>query len=256
MTDRAPWHSRGTSLRDLTGQLGDAARDLGSEDVARTLDRAVSLAVELIDGCDGAGVCLVRRGVLETPVCSAEFVARGDALQHELQEGPCMDAGWEQQIVVSSDLAKEERWPTWGPRVVEELGVRSMMCIQLFVEENALGVLNMYSTQQAAAFTRDEDRYEGQALAAHVAVALVAAQEIEHLNHALLSRTLIAQAEGILMERFDISAARAFEVLKRISSHSQIKVYRVAEEIVRTRQIPTGQVHGPVPAHPTGTPTV
>ncbi len=229
------------SLQNLTEQLASAARDLGSEDVEHTLEKGVALAVELIDGCDGAGVTMVRRGQsVETPVSTADWVARGDALQNELQEGPCLDAVWEQDIVTAPDLAKEERWTTWGPRVVEELGVRSMMCIKLFADDETVGALNLYSTR-ARAFDSPDDRIEGMALAAHVAVAFVAAQEIEHLNKAMISRTVIGQAEGILMERFDIPAERAFQVLKRASSHFNTKLFQVASELVRTRRLPTQQ---------------
>jgi transcriptional regulator with GAF, ATPase, and Fis domain len=225
------------SVENLSEQLASAARALGSEDVEHTLAAAVQFAVELVSGCDGAGVTMARRGQpLETKVSTADYVARGDALQYELQEGPCMDAVWQQTMIESPDLANEKRWSTWGPRVVAELGVRSMMCIQLFADEQTVGALNMYS-RTVRAFDAVDQR-EGEALAAHIAVAFVAAQQIEHLNAAVVSRTVIGQAEGILMERFDIDAHRAFDVLKRVSSHSNVKVHQVATELVHTRRLP------------------
>jgi GAF domain-containing protein len=227
------------SFENLADQLAAAARDLGSEDVEHTLEKSVQLAVELIDGCDACGVTLVRRGKsLETPVSTGEMVVRGDALQYELGEGPCMDAVWEHEVVTSPDLANEARWPKWGPRVVEELGARSMMCMQLFTDEHSLGAMNMYA-KHPDAFDNNGDLAEAQALAAHVAVALAAAQEIEHLNTALGSRTVIGQAEGILMERFGIDGDRAFEVLRRVSSHTNTKLQHVAWELVQTRKVPT-----------------
>ena len=69
---------------------------------------------------------------------------------------------------------------------------------------------------------------------------MTAAQEIEHLNLAVRSRTVIGQAEGILMERFDMDAAHAFAVLKRVSQHSNVKLFRVAVELVRSRRRPPG----------------
>ena len=226
-------------LENLAESLARAARALASEDnVERTLDKAVELAVELIRGCDAAGVTLVRRGnALESPAHTDEMVARGDALQLELREGPCVDAVWEQQVVISGDLASETRWPNWAAGVVAETGARSMMCVQLFTSETTLGALNMYA-KSPNAFDHQSDRYAAQALAAHVAVALVAAQRIENLYTALDSRTVIGQAEGILMERFDLSPQSAFEVLRRVSSHSNEKLHAVALELVRTRRLP------------------
>jgi GAF domain-containing protein len=227
------------SLHDLTEQLAAAARDLSAEDVEDTLDKAVALAVDLIEGCDACGVSLVRRGKsVDTPAYTDEKVLRGDQLQYELQEGPCMDAVWEHDIVISSDLANDHRWPAWAPRVVDELGVRSMMCVQLFIDqEKTLGGLNMYSWETDA-FTMDGDRNEALALGAHVAVALAAAQQIEGLTTAINNRTIIGQAEGILMERFGIDADRAFAVLQRVSSTTNVKLHRVAAELVETRQLP------------------
>lgn len=168
------------SIANLAEQLAHAARHLESGEVEETLEQAVSLAVSLIDGCDGAGVTLARRGhALETPAYTDTFVAHGDALQYELQEGPCIDAVWEHEIVISTDLAREARWTTWGPRVVAELGVRSLMCVQLLVEDEILGALNIYSIKQPGAFTRPQDRYVAQNLATHISLALFAAQQID-----------------------------------------------------------------------------
>ncbi len=225
--------------QNLSALLAAAARDLGSEDVERTLEKSIHFAVELIDGCDECAITLVRRGTaLETPVSTGDLPKRGDALQYELDEGPCIDAVWEHEVVISADLAQEKRWPTWGPRVVAELGARSMMCIRLFANEQTLGALNMYSLK-VHAFAEHSDQAVGQALAAHVAVAFAAAEKIEGLNTALVNRTIIGQAEGILMERFGISGERAFQVLRRVSSHTNLKLHRVANQLIETRQIPT-----------------
>jgi transcriptional regulator with GAF, ATPase, and Fis domain len=227
------------SLDKLAEELAAAARDLGSEDVEHTLVKSVALAVDMFDGCDACGVTLVRRGrSLETPVSTGDMLVQGDALQYQLGEGPCMDAVWDQEVVISHDLALEPRWPKWGPRVVDELGARSMMCLQLFIGEQTLGAMNMYS-KRPYAFDERDDKTEAQALAAHVAVALGAAQEIENLHTALGNRTVIGQAEGILMERFGITGDRAFQVLRRVSSHTNNKLHSVAVELVETRAVPT-----------------
>jgi AmiR/NasT family two-component response regulator len=60
-------------------------------------------------------------------------------------------------------------------------------------------------------------------------------QRIEQLTTALEHRTRIAMALGILMERFDIDEARAFEYLRRLSSHQNRKLYEIAVEVAETR---------------------
>jgi AmiR/NasT family two-component response regulator len=49
---------------------------------------------------------------------------------------------------------------------------------------------------------------------------------------------VIGQAEGILMERFKISADQAFAVLRRVSQDRNLKLNKVAEEVVSTRKTP------------------
>jgi GAF domain-containing protein len=222
----------------LVNRLSAVARSLRSEeDVEHTLDKAVALAVELIDGCDEAGVSLVyAKRRIDTPAATSENVRRGDALQYELEEGPCLDAIWDEETVSSPDLANEERWPAWGPRVVEDLGIRSMLCFQLFTDGSSLGALNLYS-HEVDGF-KDPDASEGLALASHVSVALAAAQEIETLHSAVEARTVIGQAEGILMERFDLLPHQAFAVLRRVSQETNTRLNAVAVELVKSRRTP------------------
>jgi AmiR/NasT family two-component response regulator len=51
-------------------------------------------------------------------------------------------------------------------------------------------------------------------------------------------RTVIGQAQGILMERFTLEPDAAFSVLVRLSRHRNEKLHDVAEALVRTRQVP------------------
>ncbi len=198
--------------------------------------KVVELAVEMVDHAEHAGITLVQRGKLGTPAVSHDVVRRVDELQYEHREGPCVDAILEDEVVHSPDIAGDERWPKWGARTAEETGIRSMLCFRLFTLDDTIGALNLYSSRPAA-FER-EDREIGLALAAHAALAVVAAREIETLHLAVDSRTIIGQAVGILMERFDIDADRAFAVLKRVSQNSNRKVREIAHELVTTRRTP------------------
>jgi AmiR/NasT family two-component response regulator len=48
----------------------------------------------------------------------------------------------------------------------------------------------------------------------------------------------VGQAQGILMERYSIDAGQAFTVLRRYSSHLNRKLRLVAEDIVKSRELP------------------
>ena len=226
------------SLEMFIRQLAEAARSMQEKTgTQEMLDEAVLVATEIIEGCDLAGMSIVNPRGIDTPAGSGDVLKRLDSLQFELQEGPCFDALRTHEIVLARDLATDARWPNWGPLVAEEIGVGSIVSYRLFTADDTLGAMNLYSLRADAFDT--EDIYNGGALAAHVAVALAEAQNVTHLETAITIRTVIGRAEGILMERFDLSAAQAFAVLRRVSQHRNIKLNRVAEELVRTRETPT-----------------
>jgi AmiR/NasT family two-component response regulator len=120
--------------------------------------------------------------------------------------------------------------------VAREIGVVSVVSYRLYTTEESIGAMNLYSRSHAA-FDSD-DIYNGLALATHVAVALATAQNVANLQTAITTRTVIGRAEGILMERFGISPAQAFAILRRVSQDRNVKLNRVAEELVVTRLTP------------------
>ena len=62
------------------------------------------------------------------------------------------------------------------------------------------------------------------------------------------ARKRIGQAQGILMERFDLTDDQAFAVLLRYSQDNNVKLRVVADRLVETRVLPIAAV--PTPAEP------
>ena len=62
---------------------------------------------------------------------------------------------------------------------------------------------------------------------------------MDHLHVALERRTVIGQAQGIVMERLTVDAETAFAYLRRVSMTSNRKLADLAEEMVRTRDLPS-----------------
>jgi GAF domain-containing protein len=223
---------------EFNRELAAAARDMQDEDSSKqAMQRAVMLATQILPGCDAAGVCVVYRGDrVDTHATSNDALRQVDTLQHELQEGPCLDALRESETVQSSDLSVDERWPKWGPEVAARLGLFSIVSYRLFSTDSTLGALNLYG-KDLSAFSAD-DVHDGMALAAHVGVALAGAQEVENLERALNGRTVTGQATGILMERFTLPSDRAFSLLSKISQNKNLKLRQLAEQIVQTGAVP------------------
>jgi GAF domain-containing protein len=226
--------------RDFDERLAAVARDLLNEpSVHGTLQRVVDAAAENLGPEVWASVSLVRqRRDVETPASSDERAARADQLQYELGEGPCLDAIWEQETFRIDDMTADERYPRWSRAVAEETGIRSSLSLQLFTDEEqkSLGGLNLYSPRPHAFDA--QTRGEAWAFAAQAAVAVSSARTEENLRSALGTRTLIGQAQGILMERLRITPDQAFGVLSRLSQQSNVKLREVARRLVETGEIP------------------
>jgi GAF domain-containing protein len=226
--------------RDFEERLAAIARDLVNEpDIQHTLQRVVDAAAANLDGEVWASVTLVKqRREVETPAKSDDRAAQADQLQYDLEEGPCLDAVWERETFQIDDMTADEHYPRWSRAVAEQTGIRSSLSLQLFTDEeqNSLGALNLYSPHPEA--FDGETRGEGLAFAAQAAVALRSAQTEEHLRTAMATRTLIGQAQGILMERLKITPDQAFAVLSRLSQARNEKLREVARRLVETGEMP------------------
>lgn len=213
-------------------RMSALARDLSSEGTKeRTLEHVVRSAVDMIEPCEGAAITLSgRRAGTRVAAATTEVAVRNADLQQELDEGPCREVAGEHPVVSVPDVGHDERWPAWAARAHRELGIASTVCFPLFTHEGRVGALTLFSTRPHA-FSH-EDIEEGLAIAAHAAVALVAAEQIENLRTAMDSRTVIGQATGLLMAEFDLSPDAAFGVLRRYSMEQNRKLVEIAREVV------------------------
>jgi GAF domain-containing protein len=217
---------------DVGRAIAAAARTLNrAQDLDETLQAIVEVARDSVPGFDEVGIwTLTKNGDVQTRAATGDLVYRLDDVQYDLDEGPCMEALRGATLVIAPRIRHDQRWPRFVPQAVAH-GLRSQLAVRLFLDdEGTMGGLNFYST------TSDEVHPEAEELAdlfaAHAAIALGRARERETLNEALQSRKVIGQALGILMERYQMNEDRAFAFLVRASSHSNIKLRLVAQELV------------------------
>jgi hypothetical protein len=223
------------------GRFATSLRDLASrQDVDETLQLAVDLATELVPGCDYADIMFIRPGGTTTPVSSDPTAVALARLQEETGEGPYPSTLSSSRVVVVDDLRSDERWPRFGPRATE-LGVVSAACYQLFLHRNdddRLGTLNLFGAQPGVF---DEWAVElGEVFAAHCAAVLASAIAQDGARTALASRDVIGQAKGILMAQHKVSAAEAFDLLRRTSQSQHMKVRELAALVAETGSLPDG----------------
>lgn len=199
-----------------------------------TLDAIVSNAVESIELASYAGVTLLLGGVLTPQATLGEPPYVLDLLQQQLGDGPCVQAARTQRVVRIDTTGTDGRWPQFSRRAVE-LGVASMVCLPLQVEQHVLGALSLYSTDVGTF----QDRHLSlvSLYATLAALALGDAHRTEHLHTALSNRDLIGQAKGILVERLRQTPDEAFRSLSQASQSSNRKLVVVAQHLVETGEL-------------------
>lgn len=227
-----------TGSEPLGAVMGTLARFLQTQhkDVDATLQAITNAVLGTVPGAEQAGISMVRRGrTVQARAATDPVVEKVDELQTELGEGPCLQALFEHETVSVPDMSTERRWPTFAA-AAHAAGVGSMLSFQLFVEQENLGALNLYSASPGA--FDDHAEHVGLLFAAHAAIAIAGAKHEEHLQTALASRDLIGQAKGMLMQRFELTAEDAFTLLARLSQEENIKIRDMVERITSTGAIP------------------
>jgi transcriptional regulator with GAF, ATPase, and Fis domain len=230
----------GETVNEFGNRMAELARHLRSQkSTFLTLQQVVTATSEMVKNCDDIAVTTVNHGVVETQAALGNGLAeRADQLQQQFLEGPCIDTAWNTPVVTAGALPHDGQWPHWSAAVVEELGIRSLVCVQLFThEDHALGTLQLFSRQDHAFDDEAVDEVAG--IAAHAAVALGAVANLESMQFGLVRRTMIGQATGILMERYGLDAHQGFEVLRRTSQETGRKVYDLAIDLVNGKK-PSG----------------
>ncbi len=219
---------------DIGEALVRVARAINeSRSLETTLATIVDTAAQSLPNIDHVGITIAHRaGTLKTIAATDALVSELDQLQYDLGEGPCVHAILTDPVTLVEHAPQEQRWPLFIPRAVAK-GIRSQLGMRLYSDRQTLGSLNMYSTSED---TIDPDAlHMAELFAAHASMALGRARRDEDLTAALLTRKVIGQAIGILMERFGLDEDRAFAYLVRVSSRSNVKLRDVAKEIVDRR---------------------
>lgn len=229
---------------DSSTFFSQMALDLHDEPTAeRTIERIADYA-RIATNCDDAGIMLVHaRNQIETAAATSQRVGESHNLQIVHDEGPCLDAIEGEAIYQSRDAGSDPRWLKWGPAVAE-LGIRSVLSVRLETRARRYGSLNLYANHVDA--FDDDDLAVATIFVRHAAVALANAHNEEGLQVAIDARKLIGQAQGILMERFDLDADRAFDFLRRQSQAHNVKLRYVAEWVVQNRNSPEATFEAPV----------
>jgi len=216
--------------------LAQRLRDGRSPDEIQHI--VVESAVELIDGCDRAGIGVLEGSEFRSAAATDDVMRLIDELQNEVGEGPCLEASTDNIAQVDNDITQHSRWPRLAAVVLERTPVRAMLGVPLMDGRQRSGALNVYA-DRADVF--DDDAVATAAiLAAFASVALAGvrhAQRANQLEEGMATNREIGAAIGILMATHGITQDEAFELLSKASQRLNRKL----------RDIATGIVHGDAP---------
>jgi GAF domain-containing protein len=222
---------------DLTGALNQlAGLVLSRETVETALELVTSVATTATADTMGAGVTVVDEQGKRSRAASNPWVERADALQYELDEGPCLTAWRSGELVRIDDTTTDGRFPRWNEWAAR-LGVRSVLSAPLVAAGESIGAMKVYGERPSTYGERDERVMEQ--LARQAAILLANAQSLREarrhtrqLTEALASRDAIAHATGILLARGTASPRDAFGALAATARRADRTVEEVARALV------------------------
>ncbi|WP_112238516.1 GAF and ANTAR domain-containing protein [Kribbella monticola] len=198
-------------------------------DLDHTLAQITAAAVEVLPEVEACSITILHAdGSLETAAPTDEKLWVLDRAQYAFREGPCYAAAVDSVHVTCPHIETDERFPRYA-QVAREAGVRAQAGLRLYDGPASRGALNLYSDTPGAFADLD---LLGPLFAHQSAVAINYAHEIRELKEAVRTRGAIGQAVGVVMERYKLNDQRAFAFLTRLSQHRNVKLRRIAEEIV------------------------
>ncbi|MBX6385821.1 MAG: GAF and ANTAR domain-containing protein [Microbispora sp.] len=219
--------------RDLAA-LGRVTEGASAESVLRGITEAVARGVP---GCAGGTAELWMEDRMLLAASHSELTLLIDR-ERDLREGPSREALSAGRPVTIPDAMRETRWPRYAATAVRH-GVRSVLVVPIAVE-GAVVLIGLYGVRPGA-FTSGGPLMD--LLREQVTVALANIWEFDDLltgaaqmQEALAGRSVIDQAKGIIMSKNGCSAEEAFEELRRVSQHHQVKVADLARLLVTEHQ--------------------
>jgi len=224
---------------ELAGVVARMAGLLLSEETVETsLSLLSSLAHETVPGSCGAGVSVIEGGKRTSAGSTDDRVRDADALQYELDEGPCLAATALRELVVIDDMEQERRWPRWSA-AVQPLGLRGALSTPMVAGSTTVGAVKVYSDRPHAF---DDVGRERLALFAAQAALLVANVQTYHraerlserMREAVRDRDLVGMAKGVLMGRHAIDEHAALRMLIARGADRGVDLAAAARAVVES----------------------
>jgi hypothetical protein len=206
----------------------------GPKSPGPSLQTIAEAARERVPGVDEVGLCEVDAlGHVATRAATSDLVRRLHAVQQRLGAGPVLDLRSDPHPVAIPSLRREQRWPGYADAAAA-VGVQAELVVPVPVNDASTTVVLDLCSLGTEQIHPDAETV-ARLFAGHAAVLL--SSDTAGLLDALRAREVVGQATGIVAERYEMSAERAFAFLVRAASHSNMTLREVAEELVQRQQV-------------------
>ncbi len=227
------------SMQDVRHALDELGRlRFGEMRVEEAMHQIVQ-TTHTIFSVDGAGLMLAdaEHHLLNAAVSDARM-KHLEELQIRHQEGPCIAAFEDKELVRAEDLSQEMRWPSFSQHAVAR-GVRAVLASPIPYNQDAVGVVAVMSEQRRPWSAEAELALLAftDLAALLIATMLMGEQQTElagQLQSALNSRAIIEQAKGVLIGRQGVSAHAAYQQLRAQARSERRKLAVVSAELVHS----------------------
>ena len=230
-----------TSSALLRGLAGVAAIPRSRDVLDAALKLVVTMAQAVVEGADGVSITLPRNGRFGTVAASNDVVLEMDHDQYDTGEGPCLDAAIQGERFHIDALGDEGRWPAFIPRA-RARGIESILSTPLISADRPIGALNVYSRTVGAFAVHEKEWADQFAAEAATVVSSARLDDSVHglgaqIRAALLSREVIALAQGMVMQRDGVAPAVAHATLIETSRATGRRLRDVSDDLVRANSV-------------------
>jgi hypothetical protein len=210
---------------------------------ARSLNRLAELAAWQVPACAGAHAAVWRDGEVVAAAATHPDLAELADLQLSTGHGPLVAAADGGVPVSCPDMLDETRWPEYTDAALRR-GVRCSVHLVRELPRGAL-VLSLFAVRPGVLDAESSPMADtlasfGGAMLANATAYGQAQRTASQLKDAVVARSVVDQAKGILMHALGCDADEALRRLRQESQRRHVKVTEVAAEIVAGAKGATG----------------
>jgi hypothetical protein len=226
-----------------TAEAIEGLRDLfaAEEPLDDIAARVAETAVAAIPHADAVSITVLAWPDTRTAASTDEQVLELDHRQYASGRGPCLEAAWQRRPVRAVIDAEHHHWPEFV-EAAQRVGIRASLSVPLLIagldrEQELVGSLNIYSRTATAFDPFDAGLMRLYTVAAGQAISNAgrwqhSRETVTQLETALLSRSDIDMAKGVLIALHGCGPDEAFARLVDESQRRNIKVRDVAVEML------------------------